>query len=268
MEKQQKDQKSRIKLIVGGTRFETTRTTLSRYASSMLESLVSGRHAIEKDDEGYIFIDRDGSIFRIILNSMRNGKLMIPPDFLDFDLLAAEIDFYCLPFVVPFASSGIADFTRRELGKLLKKKKLDNLDGVRLCGLDLSGLRIDVSMIGADLSCAKLVNSTISKSISQSIMCGADLTGVTIDSITSNAVNFTRAILVRARIRSSNLFESNFERVNMNEAIFNCNLQKTTFTNVLCEKTNFEESDFSGSNRQGTNFSTADLTRVIGLGNN
>ena len=83
--------KGKIKLNVGGYRFETSRSTFTQYPESMLETLVSGRFNIELDDQGYIFIDRDGKMFKYILNALRNKKLVLPQDFTEYDLLSEEI---------------------------------------------------------------------------------------------------------------------------------------------------------------------------------
>ena len=42
----------------------------------------------------HYFIDRDGEMFRHILNFMRNGKLLIPPTFPDIDLLLEEARYF------------------------------------------------------------------------------------------------------------------------------------------------------------------------------
>lgn len=64
----------RIKLDVGGVKFTTLRSTLQAVPGSMLEALFSGRHKNEPDEEGYHFIDRDGTHFRHILNFLRDQK--------------------------------------------------------------------------------------------------------------------------------------------------------------------------------------------------
>lgn len=64
----------RIKLDVGGVKFTTLRSTLQAVPGSMLEALFSGRHKNEPDEEGYHFIDRDGTHFRHILNFLRDPK--------------------------------------------------------------------------------------------------------------------------------------------------------------------------------------------------
>ena len=42
----------------------------------------------------HYFIDRDGKMFRHILNYMRHGRLLLPDDFTDYDLLLEEARFF------------------------------------------------------------------------------------------------------------------------------------------------------------------------------
>ena len=94
--------KQRVKLNVGGIKFETTLSTLTRYPESMLGAMFSGRHDVPADDDGYVFIDRDGTHFRIILNFMRTGSLDGPVSPTAASELKRELEYYQLP--VPFAS--------------------------------------------------------------------------------------------------------------------------------------------------------------------
>ena len=57
-----------IRLNVGGILFTTSLDTLLYDENSMLALMFSGRYNVEKDDEGWYFIDRDGTHFRYILN--------------------------------------------------------------------------------------------------------------------------------------------------------------------------------------------------------
>src|SRR5690606_30677788 len=45
----------RIKLNVGGRQFETTQTTLTSVPHSMLANMFSGRHKLDKDQDGCYF---------------------------------------------------------------------------------------------------------------------------------------------------------------------------------------------------------------------
>ncbi|ELR13903.1 K+ channel tetramerization subfamily protein [Acanthamoeba castellanii str. Neff] len=89
---------SRVKLDVGGVHFTTSLTTLMTEPDSMLAAMFSGRHELEKDDDGRVFIDRDGELFNYVLQYLREGELDL------FQLpsgvkqrLKREAAFYCLP---------------------------------------------------------------------------------------------------------------------------------------------------------------------------
>ncbi len=57
----------------------------------------------------HYFIDRDGKIFRHILNFLRLGQLMLPDSFSDWDLLIEEAKFYDIP-----AMAKMVEHHRRE----------------------------------------------------------------------------------------------------------------------------------------------------------
>eukprot|EP00966_Prymnesium_polylepis_P125213 2895764-Prymnesium_polylepis.1 len=63
----------------------------------MLGAMFSGRHETPPDDEGFVFIDRDGKHFRIILNFLRTGVLDVPESELAAVELKRELDYYQLP---------------------------------------------------------------------------------------------------------------------------------------------------------------------------
>jgi hypothetical protein len=85
-----------VHLNVGGEVYVTTRATLTRYPESMLGAMFSGQLPTARDSNGCYFIDRDGSTFRHVLNFLRCGQIVLPSDFSQLDLLAAEADFYRL----------------------------------------------------------------------------------------------------------------------------------------------------------------------------
>ena len=47
-----------------------------------------------QDSQGNFIIDRDGQVFRHILNFLRTSKLVLPEDYKEFAILSEEADFY------------------------------------------------------------------------------------------------------------------------------------------------------------------------------
>ncbi len=56
------------------------------------------------DDEGFIFIDRDGTTFETILNYLRSGTLVIPP-YVAKESLRVEADFYGIQPIIDVVAS-------------------------------------------------------------------------------------------------------------------------------------------------------------------
>nr|XP_033805312.1 BTB/POZ domain-containing protein KCTD4 [Geotrypetes seraphini] len=87
---------SLITLNVGGYLYITQKQTLTKYPDSFLEGVVNGKIHSPIDADGHYFIDRDGLLFRHILNFLRNGELLLPEGFRENQLLAQEADFFQL----------------------------------------------------------------------------------------------------------------------------------------------------------------------------
>ncbi|XP_065914490.1 BTB/POZ domain-containing protein KCTD21-like [Dysidea avara] len=90
-----------IDLNVGGTRYSTSRSTLTKYPESMLGVMFSGRHDLEamKCSDGSFFIDRDGTHFRLILNYLRDGEEVVrwyPKSFEALQEIFCEAKYYQL----------------------------------------------------------------------------------------------------------------------------------------------------------------------------
>jgi len=88
--------RSRVRLNVGGAKFETTVGTLTKIPDSYFSAAFSGRHEVPLDSEGCYFIDRDGTHFRPILNWMRGGSLKLQRDSASKDELMSELAYYML----------------------------------------------------------------------------------------------------------------------------------------------------------------------------
>ena len=89
-----------IDVNVGGHVYTTSLASLTRYPDSMLGVMFSGRRSVARDSRGNFFIDRDGPMFRYVLNFLRSSKLNVPDDFQEFDQLMEEADFYQIPRLI------------------------------------------------------------------------------------------------------------------------------------------------------------------------
>ncbi len=91
-----------IELNVGGVTYATTLGTLQKAEpDSPLATITSLnpseiRTAFGRDSKNRIFIDRDGVLFRYILDYLRNNKLSLPENFSERDRLRNEADYYRL----------------------------------------------------------------------------------------------------------------------------------------------------------------------------
>ena len=83
-----------IGLNVGGYIYTTSRSTLTRYPDSMLGKMFSGRLPSARDSQGNFIIDRDGKVFRHILNFLRKSELVLPEDYKEVAILIGEAYFY------------------------------------------------------------------------------------------------------------------------------------------------------------------------------
>ena len=85
-----------IKLNVGGVMYVTTRSTLCQ-PGSWFETMFSGKMEPGIQIDGAYFIDRDGEMFRYVINYMRNLDKWLPPG--DVEILSQlvnEAGFFCL----------------------------------------------------------------------------------------------------------------------------------------------------------------------------
>jgi hypothetical protein len=66
-----------VTLNVGGTKYTTSLSTLTKYPDSMLGVMFSGRHALPQQEDGSFFIDRDGDTFSNILSYLRDRSIIL-----------------------------------------------------------------------------------------------------------------------------------------------------------------------------------------------
>jgi len=107
-----------VNLNVGGVRVTTSLTTLNRFPDSMIGCMFSGRHALSKGEDGYFFIDRDGTHFRHILSFLRapEGYKVVGVADAEKEELRRECEYYGidqLMFGIPY--TGTDTYTEKEL---------------------------------------------------------------------------------------------------------------------------------------------------------
>jgi len=86
-----------IDLNVGGVQYTTSKDTLIKNEGSLLCSMFSEDPTkLSHDSKGRVFIDRDGVLFRYILDFLRNGVTVLPENFQEDERLKVEAKFYQL----------------------------------------------------------------------------------------------------------------------------------------------------------------------------
>ena len=67
-----------VPLNVGGYRFHTRLSTLCKFEDCMLATMFNGNHKLDRDEDGFYFIDSSGEHFGAIIDFLRHGRL--PPN--------------------------------------------------------------------------------------------------------------------------------------------------------------------------------------------
>ncbi|XP_039288143.1 BTB/POZ domain-containing protein KCTD12 [Nilaparvata lugens] len=99
-------QSSVVELNVGGVFYTTSSQTLAKDPNSTLAALVAaGGGDWPRDSKGKIFIDRDGVLFRYVLDYLRNQALVLPESFRERERLKQEAQFFQLPGMVEAISA-------------------------------------------------------------------------------------------------------------------------------------------------------------------
>ncbi|KAI4458293.1 potassium channel tetramerization domain-containing [Holotrichia oblita] len=129
-----------VELNVGGVFYTTSLETLTSQPDSQLTALFNGREPITKDSKGRYFLDRDGVLFRYVLDYLRDGTIVLPDCFREKERLKREAEKYGLPGLAEaiserikqpgvitvgyrgsfqFGKDGLADVKFRKLSRIL-----------------------------------------------------------------------------------------------------------------------------------------------------
>lgn len=99
-----------IELNVGGQVYITRYSTLTSVPDSLLGEMFSRKSAkgLARDTKGRFFVDRDGFLFRYILDYMRDQQLVLPDHFPERGRLQREAEFFNLPELVKMLAPKIS----------------------------------------------------------------------------------------------------------------------------------------------------------------
>lgn len=263
--------KSLIVLNVGGTRFETSRATLinsPHEEDTFFDKLFVSRLQIPRDSTGAVFLDRDPTYFRHILNWLRSG--VIPHVLDDVDALIQECQFFQLPNFIQSLEgggakkSGKSDFhTQMELIQflnLLKQGGSKALTGLNFVecnfqGMDLSGfIFIECNLTGAKLRHCHLKGANFEAAV----LDGVDFRGCNLKD-----ANFGNAHLTGADFCDSDLASANFGNAHLPGADFRrCSFSRANFSGASLKNCNFEGAEGSHSiNVKGADLRNANFSK-------
>ncbi|XP_056147665.1 BTB/POZ domain-containing protein KCTD16-like [Lampris incognitus] len=98
-----------IELNVGGQVYYTRHATLTSIPNSLLGKLFSSKKGssndLSRDLRGRYFIDRDGFLFRYVLDYLRDKQVVLPDHFPERGRLKREAEYFQLPELVKLLSS-------------------------------------------------------------------------------------------------------------------------------------------------------------------
>jgi hypothetical protein len=95
-----------VELNVGGVFYTTALSTLTREPDSLLAHIFSGKTSSPPQDaKGKYFLDRDGVLFRYVLDFLRNQALVLPESFREKQRLRQEAQYFRLPAMVEAVES-------------------------------------------------------------------------------------------------------------------------------------------------------------------
>jgi len=239
-----------VKLDVGGYKYSTTLTTLTADPNSMLAAMFSGRFPVEKNEEGCVFIDRDGRHFYHILNWLRNGY--IPPIVDDErECLLIEARYYQISSLIDFLLVPPQErYTLKELLHLINS--VSSKKKVQLASADLSKLNLNgINLPAANLNFCCLDDSSLQYAnlsevcLQRGSLCNADLQFADL-----SLANLQNCCFSHARLNNANLQGANLQGADLT----NCDLQGA---NMQCA--NLQGAILQGANVQHTNLMGAKL---------
>jgi len=255
-----------VRLDVGGYKYSTTLTTLTADPNSMLAAMFSGRFPVEKNEEGCVFIDRDGRYFHHILNWLRNGTLPPLETNGEQESLLMEAKYYQISSLVeflgvddplhpPVESTGLPTaekFSLKEI--LLLVNSVPSKKKVQLPSTDLNHMTLDgIHLPGANLKFANLEGSSLRYANLQEVcMECARLSHADLQFADLSLGNLQNCILQSAKLNNANLQGANLQGAYLaNCDLQGANLQGANLQGAILQGANVQHTNLLGAKLQG-----------------
>ncbi|XP_061106087.1 BTB/POZ domain-containing protein KCTD12-like [Conger conger] len=102
-----------VELNVGGQVYITRYSTIISFPDSLLAEMFTckSNKGLARDTKGRFFVDRDGFLFRYVLDYMRDRQLQLPEHFPERARLQREAEFYKLPELAKMLATRFARHT-------------------------------------------------------------------------------------------------------------------------------------------------------------
>jgi len=247
-----------VKLDVGGFKFSTTLTTLTADPNSMLAAMFSGRFQVEKNEEGCIFIDRDGQYFHHILNWLRNGYIPHIDAPAEKESVLIEARYYQINSLIDFLSTPLQEkYTLKQLLNLINS--VSSKKKVQLASADLSKLNLNgINLPAANLKFACLDESSLQYAnlsevcLQRGSLCYADLQSADLSLGNLQSCNLSHAMLNNANLQGANLQGADLTNCDLQGANMQCaNLQGAILQGANVQHTNLMGAKLQGASLHG-----------------
>lgn len=257
--------------ICGLQEYATSRGTLLKYPHSMLGAMFSGRYKQITDPQGRHFIDRDGPLFRHILNFLRTDTLS-SVDLSHTHLLSEllqEANYYQIESLVSLLSTLVTkseDHAHGLTSTLVHYRTRVKDDPAHSLSSSSSGSKTHNShkhkskRYSSDCEIPAYTREQIHLFKLQHTtpglrnrlnLAGLDLSGIDLSKLDLSYVNFSRCNLTGASFEMANLVGCNFSQSTLRQV----NFQQASFGTM-----DIECPDFTDAILQGANF-----TRYVGV---
>eukprot|EP01117_Protostelium_nocturnum_P010062 TRINITY_DN3589_c0_g1_i1.p1 TRINITY_DN3589_c0_g1~~TRINITY_DN3589_c0_g1_i1.p1 ORF type:complete len:437 (+),score=161.15 TRINITY_DN3589_c0_g1_i1:130-1440(+) len=266
-----------IVLNVGGTLFNTTKSTLTMIPNSFFCKMLESDDFVGRDSEGSYFIDQSPQYFSAILSYLRLGRVILDNKRNPEGILSLAKYFELWDLVEQLQV--IVDGKKREDHHLNRKEICQRLmtttssqgvlrgQGLDLQKTDLSKLDLSrINFIMSNFAGATLVKTLLDESnlqmanlsfceMQDASLRGCNLSRANMEGANLDHANFEDIRGIKTDLGHANLNNSNLDDANLTAA----NLRAATLKNCSLENTSFLRADLAGADLQSAHFVSSNL---------